>query len=270
MHSGKDLGTVIGGDIALQHALSRLSTLYWAEQNKYEEVFARNKRVIPPNAVNSDVKLTLIGNGAVCSAYSVRFFFIAAYNQIKGRRRSLLDGLIVKRIHPYLHSHTQSKPYTSLLREINWEKACETDDYLKSFFFDFLVCYNLRHASFVQQYAVQEGSLQLTAPEASAEEKTYYLFAEKLDCSLDHYLKRLNSPCGLGYYDALLVLLRLSLVLEHCFAYQIVHNDLKPDNIMLRNNNIADICLIDFGESFLGFDVVSDSPVVTKGNQHFK
>ena len=176
----------------------------------------------------------------------------------------------MKRIHPYLHSHTQSQSFVSVLQEIDWRQACESDDYLKSFLFDFLVCFNLRHASFVQQYSVQEGPLFLTSPEASLEDKTYYLFAEQLSCSLDNYLKQLNSPCGLGYYDALLVLLRLSLVLEHCFAYQIVHNDLKPDNIMLRNNNIADICLIDFGESFLGFDVVSDSPVVTKGNQHFK
>ena len=80
----------------------------------------------------------------------------------------------------------------------------------------------------------------------------------------------LHALAAAALYIALLVLLRLSLVLEHCFAYQIVHNDLKPDNIMLRNNSIAEVCLIDFGESFLGFDVVSDSPVVTKGNQHFK
>lgn len=201
----------------------------------------------------------------------IRYLFSRSFHdQIQGADASFPDGLIVKRIHPYLHSHTQSQSFVSVLQEIDWRQACESDDYLKSFLFDFLVCFNLRHASFVQQYSVQEGPLFLTSPEASLEDKTYYLFAEQLSCSLDSYLKQLNSPCGLGYYDALLVLLRLSLVLEHCFAYQIVHNDLKPDNIMLRNNNIADICLIDFGESFLGFDVVSDSPVVTKGNQHFK
>lgn len=72
--SGKDLGSVIGGDLALQSALSRLSTLYWEQQDAYEAEFSEKERAIPPNAINSEVNLSLIGNGAVCSAYSVRLF----------------------------------------------------------------------------------------------------------------------------------------------------------------------------------------------------
>ena len=76
--SGKDLGSVIGGDLALQNALSRLSALYWEQQDIYETVFSEKERAIPPNAINSEVNLSLIGNGAVCSAYSVLLFYLAS------------------------------------------------------------------------------------------------------------------------------------------------------------------------------------------------
>lgn len=206
--------------------------------------------------------------------YSLCFF----YQQIrrgKSENREKLEefgsqDLIVKRIHPYLHSHTKSFPVDKVIASIDWQKECETDDYVKSFFFDFLVSHNLRHTSFVQQYAIQEGPLMLTSDESDPNEKTYYLFAERLQQSLEDHLNQLDSQNGVGFMNGLIILLKLALILEHCFYYQIVHNDLKPDNIMFRGKDLSELCLIDFGESFIGFDVISDSPVVLKGNQHFK
>ena len=110
----------------------------------------------------------------------------------------------------------------------------------------------------------------LTSDESDPNEKTYYLFAERLQQSLEDHLNQLDSQNGVGFMNGLIILLKLALVLEHCFYYQIVHNDLKPDNIMFRGKHLSELCLIDFGESFIGFDVISDSPVVLKGNQHFK
>ena len=97
------------------------------------------------------------------------------------------------------------------------------------------------------------------------------MFIEPMTITLDAYLKRIDNEFGIGAYNALLVLCRLDLCLCHMYQYGIVHNDLKPDNVMIKDetrpNNVR---LIDFGESFVGMDVMSSSPVCKKGNLHYK
>ena len=97
------------------------------------------------------------------------------------------------------------------------------------------------------------------------------MFIEPMAMTLDAYIKRIDNETGIGAYNALLVLCRLALCLCHLYQYGIVHNDLKPDNVMIKDEaSPNDVRLIDFGESFIGMDVVSSSPVCKKGNLHYK
>lgn len=97
------------------------------------------------------------------------------------------------------------------------------------------------------------------------------MFVEPMTMTLDAYLKRIDNDNGIGAYNALLVLCRLTLCLCHLYQYGIVHNDLKPDNVMIKDEEWPnDVKLIDFGESFVGMDVLSTSPACKKGNMHYK
>ncbi len=97
------------------------------------------------------------------------------------------------------------------------------------------------------------------------------MFVEPMTMTLDAYLKRIDNDNGIGAYNALLVLCRLTLCLCHLYQYGIVHNDLKLDNVMIKDEEWPnDVKLIDFGESFVGMDVLSTSPACKKGNMHYK
>ena len=69
------MGNVLGGDLKLHNALSRLSELYWLEKDRYDKTFQYRKQSISPNFIQSDTQLTLLGNGAVCSAFAVLTLF---------------------------------------------------------------------------------------------------------------------------------------------------------------------------------------------------
>lgn len=87
--------------------------------------------------------------------------------------------------------------------------------------------------------------------------------------SLKQYLDKNDKP--VGCYNALMILLRLAYCLKHLALYEIVHNDMKMENIMiLDETKPTNVYLIDFGESYVGFDVLSSSPAVKKGNMHYK
>ena len=89
--------------------------------------------------------------------------------------------------------------------------------------------------------------------------------------TLKEYVDFNDNEKGIGCYNALVVLLRLAFCLRYCAQFELIHNDLKMDNIMIPDEtNPTDVRLIDFGESFIGFDQLSSSPALKKGNVHYK
>src|SRR5439155_3950289 len=66
--------------------------------------------------------------------------------------------------------------------------------------------------------------------------------------------------------DSLLVFGQLLLTIKYCHENGIVHRDVKPDNIVLRNGDFTKPVLIDFGQSF-NLSVQDDDPATWDG-QH--
>jgi serine/threonine-protein kinase len=66
--------------------------------------------------------------------------------------------------------------------------------------------------------------------------------------TLSQFLEYPAKPMGIG--DAITLVLKLLETLQYCHNLGIVHRDIKPDNIIIRHNNIADPVVIDFGISF--------------------
>ena len=54
-----------------------------------------------------------------------------------------------------------------------------------------------------------------------------------MSLSLKAYLDHSDNETGIGCYHALTILLRLSYCLNYLYQFEIVHNDLKLDNIMI-------------------------------------
>lgn len=80
-----------------------------------------------------------------------------------------------------------------------------------------------------------------------AEDIELYLVTELIPGkSLAEFVGR--SPVSVD--SAVKIALRLLDILEYCHGKQVVHRDIKPDNIILRRDNPEDPVLIDFGLSF--------------------
>ena len=149
----------------------------------------------------------------------------------------------------------------------------DTSEYVKSFFLDYFIPHDFPHRSLIRNYNLVSSLLRYSAEEEleNSEDETYYMFVEPLSMSLDQYINSRDQDNGIGYFDSLCVLLRLAMVLVHCYRYGIVHNDIKPDNIMMTSDiRNYEVRLIDFGESFVGFDVDSSFEIIRKGNAHTK
>jgi serine/threonine protein kinase len=81
---------------------------------------------------------------------------------------------------------------------------------------------------------------------------------ERLDKTVELYIvsefipgremSKLAGPCALD--DAVACIEAIVETVEHCHARNVKHRDLKPTNVMLRNDNIRDPVVIDFGQSF--------------------
>lgn len=72
------------------------------------------------------------------------------------------------------------------------------------------------------------------------------------------YIQRTGRPTLLEN-DARLVVKILLETLAYLHHHEVVHRDLKPVNILLRDpNNLASLCLVDFGSSFVTH--VKESP----------
>jgi serine/threonine protein kinase len=66
--------------------------------------------------------------------------------------------------------------------------------------------------------------------------------------------------------DALQLTIQLVEIIRYCHDQGIIHRDIKPDNIILRNDNVETPVLIDFGQSYDNNDS-SDAPV-TAPSEH--
>jgi serine/threonine protein kinase len=66
--------------------------------------------------------------------------------------------------------------------------------------------------------------------------------------------------------DALALLMRLTDIVSYCHFQEVVHRDIKPDNVVLRSDAVADPVLLDFGLSF-NREAAEESPLTAAG-QH--
>jgi len=78
--------------------------------------------------------------------------------------------------------------------------------------------------------------------------------------TLSQFLEYPAKPMEIG--DAIALVLKLLETLQYCHNLGIVHRDIKPDNIIIRHNNIADPVVIDFGISFNESD--ADRTILTE------
>ena len=77
-------------------------------------------------------------------------------------------------------------------------------------------------------------------------EKLFYV-SDYIDGeTLESYVNRET----VGFDEALDFFKTFLDVMEYCHSEKILHRDIKPDNILLRNNSLSDFVIIDFGLSF--------------------
>lgn len=74
-----------------------------------------------------------------------------------------------------------------------------------------------------------------------------------------------NSAKPIGIRDAITLVMKLLETLQYCHKIGIVHRDIKPDNIIIRCNDISAPVLIDFGISFNESD--TDNTTLTEPGQ---
>lgn len=91
------------------------------------------------------------------------------------------------------------------------------------------------------------------------DEKLFYV-SEYVDGeTLESYVNRET----VGFDEALVFFRTFLDVMGYCHSEKILHRDIKPDNILLRNNCLSDFVLIDFGLSFN----LDEDETVTETNQ---
>jgi len=66
----------------------------------------------------------------------------------------------------------------------------------------------------------------------------------------DNLEKYIRTRERLELNDAIKIILKLLEIVEFCHNNDTIHRDIKPDNIILKNNNLNKVFLVDFGLSF--------------------
>jgi eukaryotic-like serine/threonine-protein kinase len=97
-----------------------------------------------------------------------------------------------------------------------------------------------------------------------------YLVTEVVTGStLGAYVSK-HGPLALD--DALSFAIALLEVVDHCHRSEVVHRDIKPDNIILRDDDPSDPVLVDFGLSFNCSDVAPSATVIAEevGNRFLR
>ncbi len=88
-------------------------------------------------------------------------------------------------------------------------------------------------------------NIQLILDSDIAENNPFLVYEEIVGSTLDKIVK--NKP--IEPQKAILATINLLDTLQFCHSQNIVHRDIKPDNIICRNDDINDMVLIDFGLS---------------------
>lgn len=91
------------------------------------------------------------------------------------------------------------------------------------------------------------------------DEKLFYVSDYVDGETLESYVNRET----VGFDEALVFFRTFLDVMGYCHSEKILHRDIKPDNILLRNNCLSDFVLIDFGLSFN----LDEDETVTETNQ---
>ena len=182
------------------------------------------------------------GTGAVCAVFTTK---------IAGKT------IAVKRPHPYIFSLPRESPLPS------WSSLEGAS--IRSFFQNFILQSEIPHRFLFCSLALCTGPLSATE---GGEGWTAYVAEEALKRSVETVLHEGGREDGLGAYEALRVLLKVAMGVVECFRRGVVHNDIKPDNVMMTDD--GDVRLIDFGESLLDMDMESDWEDVHKGNAQTK
>ncbi|MEG4580755.1 MULTISPECIES: serine/threonine-protein kinase [unclassified Microcoleus] len=86
-----------------------------------------------------------------------------------------------------------------------------------------------------------------------------YMVGEFIEGKTLSQVLELGQPMGIG--DAVNLVLKLLDTVLYCHKAGIVHRDIKPDNIIIRNNDLSAPVLIDFGISFNESD--TDKTILT-------
>lgn len=90
-----------------------------------------------------------------------------------------------------------------------------------------------------------------------------YMVSEFIEGKTLSQILKSSSPMELA--DAVNLVLKLLETVQYCHNLGIVHRDIKPDNIIIRHDDIRDPVLIDFGISFNQSD--ADGTILTEPRQ---
>lgn len=91
-------------------------------------------------------------------------------------------------------------------------------------------------------------------------EKLYYVYQYIEGCTLEQFV----SENEISFAQAISFIVNFVDVIRYCHENNVIHRDIKPDNIMIIDNDISNFILIDFG---ISFNINADEKDITSINQ---